>query len=73
MSENKKVIHVKDLVIKAENVRIEPERHRDPFFRGREREVEAEEVEEVKAEDDHEKHENEESDDRPNRPPFSWI
>lgn len=37
MSSKKQVIHVKDLVIKADNVKIEPRRHgggraRDPFF-----------------------------------------
>ncbi|MFD1360145.1 hypothetical protein [Lentibacillus salinarum] len=33
MSDHKKVIHVKDLVIKADNVHIEPRRpRRDPFF-----------------------------------------
>ncbi|WP_268748355.1 hypothetical protein [Gracilibacillus boraciitolerans] len=34
MSDKKKVIYVKDLVIKADNVRIEPTRRRDPFFGG---------------------------------------
>ncbi|SFD39236.1 hypothetical protein SAMN05216238_101123 [Lentibacillus persicus] len=33
MSDNKKIIHVKDLVIKADNVHIQPSRPRwDPFF-----------------------------------------
>ena len=36
MSSKKQVIHVKDLIIKADNVIIEPPRrrreHRDPFF-----------------------------------------
>ncbi|MEN1967207.1 hypothetical protein WMZ97_03920 [Lentibacillus sp. N15] len=81
MSDNKKVIHVKDLVIKADNVHLEPEYHRprfDPFF-GRmvndrrayeepvknEQEID-EEVEQV--------HDQElEDDNKENRAPFSWI
>ncbi|WP_181349116.1 hypothetical protein [Thalassobacillus sp. CUG 92003] len=46
MSEKKKVIYVKDLVIKADNVKIEPthEKRRDPFF-GRDHEESRNEVE----------------------------
>lgn len=65
MSDNKKVIHVKDLVIKADNVRIEPAHRPDPFFGRKHPEVEEDTEEEKgkqhKKEDDHEK------------PPFSWL
>ncbi|MGN8644580.1 hypothetical protein ACTNEO_00665 [Gracilibacillus sp. HCP3S3_G5_1] len=72
MSDKKKVIYVKDLVIKADNVRIEPTRRHDPFFgpRGVEEEEEllekdaVEETADDKDDDDKEKEE---------RPPFSWI
>ncbi|WP_407271023.1 hypothetical protein [Radiobacillus sp. PE A8.2] len=81
MSEKKKkVIYVKDLVIKADNVTIEPPKRRrpvDPFFGPRREEVEA--VEEER----HEKHDEVESveeerddykdDDEGEKRPFSWI
>lgn len=78
MSENKKVIHVKDLVIKADHVHVEPDRRSpryDPFF-GRPIYDQNEhpygnkyqEEEEVKEEE----HEYEEED-RERRDPFSWI
>ncbi len=73
MSEKKKVIYVKDLVIKADNVRIEPTRRHDPFFgpRGVEDEeeelIEKDEVEEVADEQDDDDKEKGE------RPPFSWF
>ncbi|WP_217585909.1 hypothetical protein [Lentibacillus saliphilus] len=70
MSDDKKVIHVKDLVIKAENVHIEPtrKRHRDPFFR-RPQGVEAAEE---SSERDYSR-EDDESSDRDHRKPFSWL
>lgn len=76
MSDNKKVIHVKDLVIKADNVHIESERrpHRpDPFFgfgpRMRREEAETEaELTSTESVD-----ESEEDHDRDERRPFSWI
>ncbi|MDL4842946.1 hypothetical protein [Aquibacillus rhizosphaerae] len=64
MSEKKKVIYVKDLVIKADNVTIEPPKHQprprpiDPFFGPRREEFLAEEV----VEDKHEKKEEVEAD-----------
>ncbi|MFQ3543914.1 hypothetical protein Q7A53_07490 [Halobacillus rhizosphaerae] len=72
MSENhdkKKVIYVKDLVIKADNVVIEPQRHEghdrvDPFFGGPRRRNEAEESSSS--------HNNDESNNN-NRGGFSWI
>ncbi|WP_058308117.1 hypothetical protein [Gracilibacillus massiliensis] len=70
MSDKKKVIYVKDLVIKADNVRIEPTRRQDPFFGPRaveeEEQVEEEVLEEEKTEQDSEEDNND-------RPPFSWI
>ncbi|MBM7571555.1 hypothetical protein [Aquibacillus albus] len=80
MSEKKKVIYVKDLVIKAENVHIEPPRPRprpvDPFFGPRRAEVEEEAVEEkveeeVEERDDDDDHDDDQKDDE--RRPFSWI
>lgn len=66
--EKKKVIYVKDLVIKAENVRIERERPHHPFFGAREQEQREEEKEEVRVEEEQEHKENDHD-----RPPFSWI
>ncbi|MCD5324659.1 MULTISPECIES: hypothetical protein [Pontibacillus] len=84
MSEKrKKVIHVDEVIIKAENVVIEPQRpHRrdrheggnfDPFFGPRRAQVEdVTEEEHVEVEEEVEEvHEEEEGEDR--RPPFSWI
>ncbi|MCT2535673.1 hypothetical protein NC661_06635 [Aquibacillus koreensis] len=82
MSEKKKVIYVKDLVIKADNVVIEskkPEPRRvDPFFGpGPKRdEVVADEVEEEKYDkddDDIEAVEDHEDDKDDKKRPFSWI
>ncbi len=73
MSEKKKVIYVKDLVIKADNVTFEPPRQQrrqvDPFFGPRRMEEEVEEKEHVGAdEEEHEKHHEEDE-----RRGFSWI
>ncbi|WP_277678585.1 hypothetical protein [Gracilibacillus dipsosauri] len=81
MSEKKKVIYVKDLVIKADNVRIEPTRRRDPLFGGARQEPQADEREHHHDNDDvreerDERHDHEEHDDhkdRDDRPPFSWL
>ncbi|WP_077623033.1 hypothetical protein [Sediminibacillus massiliensis] len=80
MSEKKKVIYVKDLVIKADNVHIEPQHNRrpavDPFFGHRRVEEEMEDrkddhVEDIEdVEDDHD-HKDKQDDDE--RRPFSWI
>ncbi len=71
MSEKKKVIYVKDLVIKADNVRIEPTHRKDPFFGPRA--VEEEElVEEEAIEEEKEERESDEEN-KDDRPPFSWI
>ncbi|WP_042224664.1 hypothetical protein [Oceanobacillus manasiensis] len=72
MSERKQVIHVRDLVIKADNVYIEPSRshHRNPFLGGRKPEEEAD------VEDRHEdkKDLNDEYDDKDERrDPFAWF
>lgn len=67
MSEEKKVIHVKDLVIKAENVRIEPAHRPDPIFGGRKHD-------EKKREDNVEdKHDHDSKHDHNDKPPFSWV
>ncbi|MGM8214640.1 hypothetical protein ACLIA0_03595 [Bacillaceae bacterium W0354] len=70
MSERKKEIHVKDLVIKAENVIFEPQRREvDPFL-GRRRHLE--EVDSNQEEREQERQEKKENDNnRENRiPPF---
>ncbi|MGY0694239.1 hypothetical protein ACW2QC_15910 [Virgibacillus sp. FSP13] len=75
MSDKKKVIHVKDLVIKADNVYVEPRHHRryDPFFGpGRQVEEQEEVVESTSDRDDHYDKDDDESGDN-RRPPFSWI
>ncbi|CQR47982.1 hypothetical protein BN1058_02319 [Paraliobacillus sp. PM-2] len=80
MSESKKVIHVKDLIIKADNVHFEPtqrtERPRpfDAFF-GVRRPTD-EQVESVEQEEKLEVEEMEEDDEqqeKPDRRPFSWL
>lgn len=82
MSDKKKVIYVKDLVIKADNVIIESSHHRDPFFGGRQRRVE--DVEEQRTHhrdeerDEHENkhrhnHDDHEEKKHDDRPPFSWL
>ncbi|SHM40882.1 hypothetical protein [Gracilibacillus kekensis] len=70
MSDKKKVIYVKDLVIKADNVRIEPTRRQDPFFGPRAIEEEEQVEEEILEEKEEEEGSEEDKDDRP---PFSWI
>ncbi|WP_163972042.1 hypothetical protein [Oceanobacillus halotolerans] len=80
MSDNKKVIHVKDLVIKADNVHIEPPQRQprfDPIFGPPRRRVEHEE-EVVESSSSHEalesSEEKDDEEDRGNRRrPFSWI
>jgi len=73
MSEQKKVIHVKDLVIKADNVRFEPSRRPvDPFFGPRRRREEGEENQETpKSENEQSEDEEEKSERR--RPPLFWL
>lgn len=71
MSERKKVIHVKDLVIKAENVYVERPRHQHrphPFF-GPRREFNSERREEGF----YESSESEDVDDEDKQGPFSWL
>ncbi|NBJ70911.1 MULTISPECIES: hypothetical protein [Clostridia] len=82
MSERKKqVIHVKDLVIKADNVYIEPQRtprppyRRDPFFSSRpidEHENEGHEQDELFEEEEHKEADGEHREDG-RRSPFSWF
>lgn len=82
MSERKKqVIHVKDLVIKADNVFIEPRRvprpphRRDPFFSSRridEHENDGYEQEEHFEEEEHKEADDEQREDE-RRSPFSWF
>ncbi|TRM11943.1 hypothetical protein FH966_09730 [Lentibacillus cibarius] len=75
MSDHKKVIHVKDLVIKADNVYIEPSRpRRDPFFRPRV----TEEYDAGKKSTDtkhlhHDENPDDRDDDHGDRRRFSWI
>ncbi|KGX92723.1 hypothetical protein N781_15540 [Pontibacillus halophilus JSM 076056 = DSM 19796] len=85
MSEKKKrVIHVDDLVIHAENVIIEPRRQRpddrprrmDPFFgnpRYQEAEAAEAEVETEEVNEEAEATEEADTNDEQQRPPFSWI
>lgn len=76
MSDHKKVIHVKDLVIKADNVHIEPTRpRRNPFFFGpRVREERDRYEESADKEDVHDKESSDvSSEDKGDRRPFSWI
>ncbi|MBP1969057.1 hypothetical protein J2Z83_001160 [Virgibacillus natechei] len=86
MSEKKQVIHVKDLVIKADNVIIEgtqqQQRRRDPFFGryiedDRSKDVEAAQDVEHKPQeenkDDDGEDEDKESEPRFERRPFSWF
>ncbi|UOQ86492.1 hypothetical protein [Gracilibacillus salinarum] len=76
MSEKKKVIYVKDLVIKADNVRIEPTRRHDPFFGPRSVEDDHDELLEDVAEEREEHHDHDDHKDHKDdndRPPFSWI
>jgi hypothetical protein len=71
MSENKKVIRVKDLVIEADNVIIETKRRPDPFFGGFRRGGEEERLESSSSRESvsGERDEGDEQD----RRPFSWI
>jgi hypothetical protein len=76
MSDKKKEIHVRDLVIKAENVIFEPPKHRrvDPFFGPRRFEEDVDDVEvKVDVDVDVNDDESSSSDDRKRRRPFSWI
>ncbi len=77
MSDNRKVIHVRDLVIKADNVYFDrpDRRRRDPFFGGREDDKERVEGVEYTGHDDRDDDESSssDSDDNQNRGPFSWI
>ncbi|MFD1040697.1 hypothetical protein ACFQ3N_20255 [Virgibacillus byunsanensis] len=74
MSDKKQVIHVKDLVIKADNVRIEPQRQRrDPFFGPRVMGERDESPESPEKRDDHDDRESSENKDDRDREPFSWI
>ncbi|QKY68626.1 hypothetical protein [Lentibacillus sp. CBA3610] len=79
MSDDKKVIHVKDLVIKADNVHIQPSQpsrphpRRDPFF-GRwdmGRHEESTDKESVDKESAHDKESS--SEEKRDRKPFSWF
>ncbi|TFJ93626.1 hypothetical protein [Lentibacillus salicampi] len=73
MSDHKKVIHVKDLVIKADNVHIEPQHRRprrDPFF-GRWMGSDWEEHKESSDKD--ERHYEESSEDKKDSGPSTWI
>ncbi|WLR51619.1 hypothetical protein LC040_01580 [Bacillus tianshenii] len=78
MSEEKKtkVIHVDKLIVKANEVIIEPQRHHhrpDPWFGfgpRQQQEVQAESAEENHEHHDHH-HENDTEGEQ--RPPFSWI
>ncbi|GGJ95096.1 hypothetical protein GCM10007063_17020 [Lentibacillus kapialis] len=71
--DHKKVIHVKDLVIKADNVHIEPQHHRprrDPFFgrwMGRDDEAYKESA------DKQDDHYEETEEDKKGKGPSSWI
>ncbi|PKR78362.1 hypothetical protein CEY16_00975 [Halalkalibacillus sediminis] len=68
MSDSKKEIHVKDLVIKADNVIFEQPRRENPFFGPRKMEEEA--IEDI---DKREDVAEETDDDNDRKPPFYWI
>jgi hypothetical protein len=68
MSENRRVIRVKDLVIEAENVIIRPKRRPDPIFGGYRRDEEDRLESSSSSESD-----NHEDDNNRGRGPFSWI
>ncbi len=70
MSENRRVIRVKDLVIEAENVEIRPKRRRDPFFGGvreDDNRIESSNRYEMESSDHHD------HDDHRRKGPFSWL
>ncbi|MUK90560.1 hypothetical protein GMD78_19575 [Ornithinibacillus sp. L9] len=79
MSDNKRVIRVKDLVIKADNVFVEPPRRRDPFFGGfRDRRVDDDRLESSSLSLESSSSElvggeSDEQDRKDDRRPFSWI
>ncbi|SEQ44607.1 hypothetical protein SAMN05216232_2440 [Virgibacillus subterraneus] len=78
MSDNRKVIHVKDLVIKADNVYFDrpDRRRRDPFFGGRQDDderVEGLESSGHRHRDQNDESSSSDSSDNDNRGPFSWI
>ncbi|MFB1050106.1 hypothetical protein [Paraliobacillus sp. JSM ZJ581] len=79
MSESKKVIHVKDLIIKADNVHFEPtqssERPRpfDAFFGVRRPATEHAESEEKLEVEEVEDETDEEEKPKSERRPFSWL
>ncbi|GEN45625.1 hypothetical protein [Alkalibacillus haloalkaliphilus] len=74
MSDSKKEIHVKDLIIRADNVHFEsPERESHPWFGPRmDEEPRHEEMEEMVSEDVEMK-EDDQDDGEERRPPFFWI
>ncbi|WP_182200016.1 hypothetical protein [Paraliobacillus salinarum] len=85
MSESKKVIHVKDLIIKADNVHFEPTQQRtererprpfDAFFGVRRRadeHVEPEQKLEAEEAEEVEEETDEKEEPRSERRPFSWL
>ncbi|MBP1947216.1 hypothetical protein [Virgibacillus litoralis] len=76
MSDNRKVIHVKDLVIKADNVYFDrpDRRRRDPFFGDRQDDDESVEGTESSSHRDRDdESSSSDSNDNDNRGPFSWI
>ncbi|MBR7554572.1 hypothetical protein ACFFJI_12345 [Allobacillus sp. GCM10007491] len=77
MSEEKKEIHVKDLVIKADRVSFEPPERKDPFFgSGRPDLWKPTDHSKEELEAEHEpsdEHDDGEFDGEERRPPFFWI
>ncbi|GAA5416617.1 hypothetical protein Pryu01_01655 [Paraliobacillus ryukyuensis] len=82
MSESKKVIHVKDLIIKADNVHFEPtptphtERPRpfDAFFGGvRRPQPEPPHEERIEAEEEKHEEQDDEEEGHQDKRPFSWL
>ncbi|WP_188208339.1 hypothetical protein [Alkalibacillus aidingensis] len=76
MSDSKKEIHVKDLIIKADNVHFEPpKREPHPLFGPRM--MDEEPIEETKEDHHHVEDEVEAKDDKheedDRRPPFFWL
>nr|WP_289039116.1 hypothetical protein [uncultured Allobacillus sp.] len=76
MSDGKKEIHVKDLVIKADRVSFEPPERKDPFFGSGRPDLWRPTDHNNELQEEHEapdEHDDGEFDGEERRPPFFWI
>lgn len=77
MSEDKKEIHVNDLVIKANHVSFEPPERKEPFFGSEKPDLwkgtEQKKREELETEHENEGYDKEEFVGERRRPPFFWF